>query len=265
MFSNWSLVEKCGAIAVACAAWNLLGDLYLMDFYTAHLSPDRFGMIREEMQSGYLFNFFNSQGAWWVFVAQSGGWMYPIWAVVTAVPIYIGLQPADGHHHNYHDWSIITPCMLLAYGLCVVGGGLHNSAAFLTVLPTIYHDPAAAEKYSDLIGKDQFSNFLDIAQGRIIQHILVGCLPGIISCNVAGLWIGLLVHFRPTRFPKSYNFFNPLVTSFWVQIVGILLPEPAGSYFAGCLGTWGMLVLNIGTTYMLQDAADAGVEYSVIS
>ena len=90
-----SLVRACGAVGVMCSAWNLFGDLYLMDFFTAHMRDDAFGMIRDEARSGHLFRF--GQGSQWViFLVQAGGWMYPIWATATAIPLYIGLQEEGG-------------------------------------------------------------------------------------------------------------------------------------------------------------------------
>ena len=107
MFSSWSFVEQCGAIGVLCAAWNLLGDLYFMDFFTVHMKPDEFGAIADQSQSGYLF--FDEESFGWAFVAQSGGWMYPVWAFVTAVPIYIGLQESGDSSKREQFWWSMFP------------------------------------------------------------------------------------------------------------------------------------------------------------
>jgi len=251
----WTFIRTCGAVGLACAAWNLFGDLYYLDFYTAHLSNQEMGMIRDDLQAGYLFQFTNSN--WWVvFIAQSGGWMYPIWAFVTAVPLYMGLlQREDDNNYNNSSrifWRQAAPCALLTYGLCVVGGALHNGFVFITVLPSVYHfAPEVANGWSDLAGTEEFSLFLKTAQTRILQHIMVGSLPGYVACNVAALWIAVIVHSGNTRFPKSFNFFNPIVTIFWIQILGALLPDSWGFYLVGCLGTWGLLVFNAGTIYYL--------------
>lgn len=247
---SWTFIQICGAIGVACAAWNLLGDLYFLDISTAALSSEEFGKILMDKKDGYLFHF-NSDNWWVIFLAQSGGWMYPIWAFVTAVPLYMGLAPPSTQAKDISIWKTSAPCLLLVYGLCVVGGALHNAFAFLTALPSVYH--FSGESWSGLAESQDFERFLEMAQTRIIQHIGVGTLPGYIACNVASLWIAFIVHFYPTRFPKWYNFFNPVVTIIWAQIVGKLLPQPWGFYFVGCLGTWGLLMLNIGTTYCLWD------------
>lgn len=253
----WTLVQISGAIGLACSAWNLFGDLYFLDFYTAHLSNDEFGAIRDssDLQAGYLFQF-NSDNWWIIFLAQSGGWMYPIWAVATTVPLFMGLH-VEGNTY----WKAMAPCALLFYGLCIMGGALHNAFAFLTALPSVYHNPPTnSGGWDDLADIQDFSHFLQMAQQRMVQHIVVGCIPGYIACNVAGIWIAVLVHFRETKFPKWFNLFNPMVTIVWVQIMGALLPDPWSFYFVGCLGTWGLLMLNTGTTYCLwQDST--GPEY----
>lgn len=247
MTSEWTFVQICGAVGLLCSAWNLFGDLYYLDFYTAHLGDQEFGQIRDlsDVQAGRLFRF--DSGNWWVvFLAQSGGWMYPIWAFVTAVPLYMGLSsPEQGPSF----WKTLAPCLLLTYGLCVIGGALHSAFAFVTVLPSVYH--SGASDWSNLAGSQDFPLFLKAAQTRIVQHIGVGFFPGYVACNVAGIWIAILVHFRPTLFPKYFNFFNPLATMVWVQIIGSLLPDPWGFYFVGCLGTCGMMMFNIGSTYCL--------------
>lgn len=246
--SSWTFLQTCGVVGVFCAAWNLFGDLYFLDFYTAHLSDQEFAMVRDNMQQGFLFNFNNNNNnGWAVFVAQSGGWMYPVWAFVTAVPLYMGLQGEYGVAIDF--WKALGPCTLMVYGLCVVGGSLHSAFAFLTVLPSVYHNPKNG--WSDLAGNHEFSKFLVAAQTRIIQHIAVGCLPGYLACNVAGIWIAWVVHFSSTRFPKWFNLFNPIVTMIWIQVLGAMLPGPWGFYLVSCLGTWCLLVFNIGTIYCL--------------
>jgi len=254
MAQHWTFIQICGAIGLVCAAWNLFGDLYLLDFYTAHLSFDQdFAMISDQMQAGKLFSFDN-KNQWVVFVAQSGGWMYPVWAFVTAVPLYMGLNRKE--EGGSLPWKTAAPCALMVYSLCIVGGALHNAFAFLTALPNVYHYPpaeAAANGWSDLAGAEEFSLFLKTAQKRIVLHLMIGCLPGYVAGNVAGLWVAVLVHFGYANFPRSFNFCNPMFTMFWIQILGMLLPDPWGFYLVGCLGTWGLLVFNMGITYYLWD------------
>merc|ERR1712232_263992 len=90
-YNEKSLVQACCVIGLLCSGWNLFADLYFMDFFTAHMSEESMGLIRDEQQSGYLFNF--RQGNQWLIVfVQASGWIYPIWAVVTALPLCIGFR-----------------------------------------------------------------------------------------------------------------------------------------------------------------------------
>ena len=287
-----SLVRACGAVGVMCSAWNLFGDLYLMDFFTAHMRDDAFGMIRDEARSGHLFRF--GQGSQWViFLVQAGGWMYPIWATATAIPLYIGLQEEGGGDdvgvHGAVQRSggspgstfgglagrmsrATAPCALLVYGLCVVGGAFHGAFAFVTVLPNAFHYPPSGsgggggsggnddDGWSGAVETGQFAAFLDAAQTRILQHIFAGGLPGLVAFNVASAWIALLVHRRSGyhQFPRTFNLCNPLMTAILIQALGAILPDPVGLYLAGCIGTWGLLFLNVGTTYCLWNARGAG-------
>lgn len=275
-FPSLTFVQGCGVIGFLCAGWNLFGDLYYLDFYTAHLSmEDAFGMIRTDLQSGYLFQFDGekSHPSWPLMIAQAGSWMYPIWAFVTVAPLYIGLEhqkqgtEAAAETSTTDLWNRVVPCGLLAYGLCVVGGGLHSAFVFLTVLPYQYHSlPSGSQNgyddWSKLGGSSDddgqsssfLLSFLNTAQAKITQHIVVGSLPGLIACNIGALWVAFVVQTRgPTHyFPKWFNVFNPMVTTVWVQFLAAVCPNPTvGFYFAGCLGTWGFFVFNLGTTYFL--------------
>ena len=71
--TSWTFIQLCGAVGLVCAAWNLFGDLYYLDFYTAHLSDQEFGLIRDpsELQRSYLFQF-DANNWWVVFLAESG-------------------------------------------------------------------------------------------------------------------------------------------------------------------------------------------------
>jgi len=268
-----SLIRTCGIIGVLCSACNLFGDLYYMDYSTAHCANDTFFMIREEMRSGYIFSF-DKPNQWLVFLAQAGGWMYPIWAMATVIPLYIGFQEKEEIGAmvtcgglSWRKCRAIIPLAILVYGLCIVGGAFHSAFAFLTVIPNAAHYPSNYydvnkddddDGWSNLIGTEQFTQFLDTSQTGMIERVFIGGLPGLLAYNIASVWIAYLVHSRSQYhlFSKWFNLFNPMVTSVWVQIVGSVLPEPVGSYFLGCLGTWGLLVLNLGSTYYLWDIND---------
>lgn len=271
-YDDRTLVRACCVVGVLCSAWNLLGDLYFMDFFTAFLSDEAFGMIRDEPQSGYLFSF-DQNRLWWIYFVQAGGWMYPLWGVATAIPLYIGFQkdqtpktetssqPQQQQQLQAKLPQAFVPIALLVYGLCVVGGAFHGAFAFITVLPAVaYYGPSNADEgWSDLTATDEFLSFLQAGQTRILMHVFWGGLPAFVALNVAAIWIAVLVQFRSGshRFPKWFNFFNPVVTMLWVQVLGALLPDLAGRYLVGCLGTWTFLVLNLGTAYTLWKVNNA--------
>ena len=50
-------IQLCGVVAVACAAWNLFGDLYFIDFYLAHMDFKGFGTIDRVWRRTRLGNF----------------------------------------------------------------------------------------------------------------------------------------------------------------------------------------------------------------
>ena len=65
-----------------------------------------FGSIRRGPTSpGRIFAFDDeSYSSLWMYAAQAGGWMYPLWGVSTALPLYIGLQGA-GYLHSVYSCS----------------------------------------------------------------------------------------------------------------------------------------------------------------
>jgi len=265
-----SLVRACCIIGLLCSGWNLFADLYFMDFFTANMNAESPSTILEEQQSGHLFNF-EPGNQWMVFFVQASGWMYPIWAVVTAIPLWIGFQGKEYNHtgttvqqqssmrstsarSSFGECKAIVPLALLLYGLCVVGGAFHSAFTFMTVLPNALHYPQ--DNYygwSNLIGTEQFSLFLTTAQTRILQLIFWGALPGLLAYFISSVWIAVLVHFSPEchQFPKWFNLFNPVATQIWVNILSSMLPDLVGFYFSGCFATWGLLFLNLGSSYCL--------------
>eukprot|EP00567_Pseudictyota_dubia_P005662 CAMPEP_0197445014 /NCGR_PEP_ID=MMETSP1175-20131217/10332_1 /TAXON_ID=1003142 /ORGANISM="Triceratium dubium, Strain CCMP147" /LENGTH=274 /DNA_ID=CAMNT_0042975901 /DNA_START=67 /DNA_END=891 /DNA_ORIENTATION=+ len=247
----WTQVQACGVVALLCSAWNLFGDLYFLDFYAAHMDEeDQFGSVRAVSQPGNLFRFDDGGSSFGLVLAQAGGWMYPLWACATTLPLYKGLRGAG-------FWSSVAPCAVLAYGLCVVGGALHSAFSFLTVLPNAYHHPAS-EECEQMTESSTIFQFLQTTQTTIVRHLIVGCLPGYIACNVASAWIFFVVFTKShqIKFPKWFNLFNPFVTMAWVAILSSLLPDPWAFYIFGSLGTWGVLILNLGLSYFLWDSQD---------
>ena len=237
-------VRQCGLVALLCGAWNLFGDLCFMDFYLAHMSFEGFGTIDMVSRPGKFFDFNED---WPLQLAQASGWMYPVWAVVTAYPLYVGLRGAG-------FWCSSAPCAVLAYGLCVVGGALHSGFAFATILPQVLHTPQLlrATKWKPMAGSSACAEYMHAAQAKVMDSYVFGYTPGPPAVMVASLWIAYVVATRETKFPRWFILFTPLVTVAWVAAVGLLvMPDPWGKIFAGTFGTWIILVMNVATSCIL--------------
>ena len=222
-------IQTCAIISLICSFWNLFGDLYFIDFTLAYMNFDGFGNIDTEFRSGNLFDL--SQD-WLGTLAQAGGWMYPIWAIGTVYPLYLGMKT-------------VLPCALLAYGLCVVGGNLHSGYAFATILPKIFFDDATPND-------EEVSSIINTAQSKIMDCYVFGYTPGPLAVFIASGWILYLVLKNETKFPKWFAFCTPIVTIMWVCFIGfIILPWPIGFYLVGSFGTWILFVMNAATSWLL--------------
>lgn len=246
----WTTVQLCGLVSVLCGAWNLFGDLAFMDFYHGHMTFEGFGTIRNVSRPGALFNF---NRKWPLQVAQASGWMYPVWAITTAYPLYLGLSGAGW-------WCSMVPCAVLAYGLCVVGGALHSGFAFATIIPQILHLPrqiestAGAPLWKPMGGSPACAGYMKAAQAEVMEAYVFGYTPGPLSVVGASFWIAYVVATRRTKFPKWFILCTPLVTLINVMAVGFLvIHDPWNRYFIGTFGTWIILVMNLATSYVLWD------------
>lgn len=235
---SWTPIQVCASVALFCSIWNLFGDIYFIDFYLAQMNFDGFGTIDTVSRSGNLFDL---KQTWPLRVAQAGGWMYPIWAMVTIYPIYLGFKTAG-----------LRPCALLAYGLCVVGGNLHSGFAFATILPQVLHNSSVHKNSTALHG------VIDFAQSNIMDCYVFGYTPGPLAVMAASGWIMYSVVFTTnTAFPKWFALCNPLVTVLWVNLVGVfVIPWPWGFYLVGSFGTWVIFVMNAGTSWVLWNMGD---------
>eukprot|EP00757_Euglenozoa_sp_SAG-D1_P020192 gene20192-7241_t len=204
-----------------------------------------FGTIDNESRSGNLFDFNQD---WPLLVAQASGWMYPVWAVVTVYPLYLGLEISGGAMDRGR--SSVMSCALMAYGLCVVGGNLHSGFAFATILPQIIHKhvPRSAELELELYST------INLAQSKVMDCYVFGYTPGPLAVMIASGWIMYIVITKETKFPKWFALCTPLVTVTWVNLIGFLLmPWPWGFYVVGTFGTWIILVMNAAASWVLWD------------
>ena len=242
-------VRTCFFVSLICAAWNLFGDVCFIDFYLAHMTFEGFGTIDHAVTISRTGNIFDFNKAWPVKLAQASGWMYPIWALTTSYPLYVGLSRAG-------SWRCsLAPSGLLVYGLCVVGGALHSGFAFATILPKVLQQKSIADHCAN--------DVVRLAQKRVMDTYVFGYTPGPIAVFSASLWIVGVVLTCETEFPKWFVLFTPLVTLTWVAAVGFLvMPEPVGFYFVGAFGTWIILAMNIAASCVLWNlhAKDGQVE-----
>ena len=243
----WTTLQRCGVVGLLCSALNLFADLCFMDFYFAHFTFEGLGTIDRTSREGNLFDF---DAAWPLQLAQASGWMYPVWALATAYPLYVGL-------HGAGWWCSVAPCATLAYGLCIVGGNLHSGFAFATILPQVLHTPhlLKATKWKPMAGSPACVEYMQAAQVKLMDAWVFGYTPGPQAVMLASVWIAYVVVTRETRFPRWFILFTPLVTVAWVVAVGLfVLPDPWGTYFAGTFGTWIIFFLNLATFCILWNA-----------
>ena len=223
-------IKACAVVSLVCSLWNLFGDLCFIDFTLAQMSFEGFGTIANVSSTGNLFDF---KQDWPVKVAQAGGWMYPIWAMATVYPLYLGLET-------------VWPCALLAYGLCVVGGNLHSGYAFATILPQMLHHQSGGQH--DLPS----STFISLSQKKIMECYVFGYTPGPPAVMVASAWIVYIVIAKETKFPKWFVLCTPIATLTWISVIGYLLMSwPWSFYLIGSFGTWILFVMNAAASWVL--------------
>ena len=275
---------------------------------------------------GNIFDFSSSSSSPYCpsLLAQSGGWMYPLWALVTIIPLVPPLldillnislkkkrrsRKNDGTSYNNNSSNnnndvnnnngttfvlsdaavalrrVLVPCLILLYGLCIVGGSLHSGMIFLTILPDSYYTYTTNTTntttngssnhyyYCDADGGDVCDgvDFMNGMQSHFVEKVFWGCWPGILATNVGAIWIGYIVQFQQvvsssssssspppattttttrkvTILPRWFNFFHPLCTNIWLPVMSNLVLSPTASYYmTGCLGTWSLYIWNIGT------------------
>uniref|UniRef100_A0A7S2A3E7 Uncharacterized protein n=1 Tax=Ditylum brightwellii TaxID=49249 RepID=A0A7S2A3E7_9STRA len=254
MVLNLTPIQTCAAVALVCSIWNLFGDICFIDFYLAHMNFDAFGAIDNVSRPGNLFDFDKD---WPLLVAQAGGWMYPVWAMATIYPLYLGLETSGGATSDRRH--SVLPCALLAYGLCVVGGNLHSGFAFTTILPQVFHKHTPQSDEHEL----NLHSTINFAQSTIMDRYVFGYTPGPLTIMIASGWIIYIVITKETKFPKWFALCTPLVTVAWVNLIGfMLMPWPWGMYFVGSFGTWIIFVMNAAASWVLWNVK-AGITLQV--
>lgn len=231
-----NVIRRGFYVNLVCCFWNMLGDLVYSDMTisgTELISLDLPDIVNRNKNSHQL-----------LLLAQTAGWMYPIWGVLTGWQLYLGLQPAGFYHST-------LPCILFAYSFCVIGGAQHSGWAFLTVL---WQSPYAEDCVSG--GSTVCQHFLDDVQARIWRHFVMGDLPALLLF-LSSLWILISVTMNRNKgilFSSPwFNLSNPLVTQMWVFGVVYFLPAPYAGMVGGPFGTWMVLTPNLACAWCLWD------------
>lgn len=174
----------------------------------------------------------NGRPHWMVMLAQTAGWLYPIYAL-SYYHWWIGMRKAG-------FWLARVPLILLAYAVIMIGGIQHAGFAFLSVL----------EQAKAVVGcTDQA--FFDQTNTYILEHFFFGDLTAIIAFNLGTIWHAVGILSGKTVYPRWYVIVSPLGVLIFVFLIGGLLPAPIAGYFIALFGTWFMLIPTVASTIWL--------------
>ena len=174
----------------------------------------------------------NGRPHWMVLIAQSAGWLYPIYAL-SYYHWWIGMRRAG-------FWLARVPLVLLAYAILMIGGIQHAGFAFLSVL----------EQAKAVTGSSD-AEFFALANQYIVEHFAFGDLTAIIAFNVGTLWHAIGILSGKTMYPRWFVIVSPLGVLMLTMIIGGFMPAPVAGYFIALFGTWFMLIPTIASTIWL--------------
>ena len=169
---------------------------------------------------------------WMVMVAQTAGWLYPIYALAY-YHWWIGMRRAG-------TWLAAVPCVLLAYAIVMIGGIQHAGFAFLSVLA----QAKAVVGCTDNTFYTKTSQF-------IVDHFVMGDLTAIIAFNVGTIWHAVGVLSGRTMYPRWFGVVSPLGVLTITATVGVFLPAPFAGFAIALFGTWFMLIPCVASTIWL--------------
>lgn len=174
----------------------------------------------------------NGRPHWMVMLAQTAGWLYPIYAL-TYYHWWIGMRRAG-------FWLAHAPLILLAYALLMIGGIQHAGFAFLSVL----------EQAKEVVGCTD-NVFYSLANRYIIEHFVFGDLTAMIALSVGSIWQAIGILSGKTMYPRWFLIVSPLGVLTITMVFGSFLPAPYAGFVLALFGTWFMLVPNIASTIWL--------------
>jgi len=174
----------------------------------------------------------NGRPHWMVMLAQTAGWLYPIYALAY-YHWWIGMRKAG-------FWLARVPLILLAYAILMIGGIQHAGFAFLSVL----------EQAKEVVGCTDEA-FYSLANSYIIEHFIWGDLTAMIAFSVGSIWHAVGILSGRTMYPRWFLIVSPLGVLTITMVFGALLPAPFAGFVLALFGTWFMLIPTIASTIWL--------------
>jgi hypothetical protein len=169
---------------------------------------------------------------WLVMVAQTAGWLYPLYAL-SYFHWWAGMRRAG-------FWLAHVPCGLLAYAVLMIGGIQHAGWAFLSVM-------AQAKAVSGCTDNE----FYATASRFVLEHFVMGDLTAVLALSAGALWHAIGILSGRTAYPRWFVAFSPLGVLTGTMLLGVCLPAPLAGLALAPFGTWFMLVPCMASTVWL--------------
>lgn len=174
----------------------------------------------------------NGRPHWMVMLAQTAGWLYPIYAL-SYYHWWIGMRKAG-------IWLAHIPLIILAYAIIMIGGIQHAGFAFLSVL----------EQAKEVVGCTDEA-FFSLANQYMIEHFIFGDLTALIAFNVGTIWHAVGILSGKTMYPRWFLIVSPLGVLIITMVFGAFLPAPYAGFVLALFGTWFMLIPTVASTIWL--------------
>ena len=213
-------IHLIGIIVPILMLWN-----GVCDFIFAY-SPKLNGAQYSTMMFWDAVRTANGHPHWMVMLAQTAGWLYPIYAMSYFI-WWTGMRRAG-------FWLSTVPCAMLAYALLMIGGVQHAGFAYLSVL-------AQAKA---LVGSTD-PVFYAMAERLLVQHFFWGDLTALVAFFGGTIWHGVGILSGRTMFPRWFIFLSPLGVLTIEMVVGNFLPAPFAGILLAMFGTWFMFVPTV--------------------
>ena len=174
----------------------------------------------------------NGRPHWLIMLAQSAGWLYPIYAI-TYFLWWLGMRETG-------FWNAVVPNILLAYAILMIGGIQHAGWAFLSVL----------EQAKEVVGSTDI-NFYSLANKYIVEHFIMGDLTAMLALYAGTIWHAITILRKKTMFPRWFIVVSPFGILTLTMLIGAILPAPFAGIILAPFGTWFLLFPNIAITFWL--------------